>query len=458
MCREYYLHKRHGGIFYVEFINPENGKKLTARSTGEKDKFKAQVKAELWKANGIPTGRKRTPRSIEEAAGIESIIKVIRKSELNANDALRIVSTLKIMGLIDIAAVPNTGRGAVIFIQFLEIFWDFDKSEYIQDQLAHGFRFTRGHAKTCHRLLKAHLKGFFGDKKLNCVTTDDLEKISKQLADKKLSTSSRKSIMHIVRKPLQWAFEKKIIPENPCLGLTRFSVKNKKRGILTEAEAEAVFSVNWNDNRAYVASLVALTTGARQGECLALRRSDIGDETLDIKHNFSRTDGLKCPKNGEERIVPLQPEVRAALLDLLSNNPFNISNPDKPDYISDPFIFYSLLPDKPCDYKVLTKGFHKAMDGVNLMYLEAAQKQGKEKPEIMIDYKGRNIVFHSLRHYHCTKISEKISGELAAKGTGHKSLKTFKMYADHIEKKNIREIGRAAAQVFGNILQFRKAG
>jgi hypothetical protein len=59
MRREYYLHKRQSGIFYVEYVNPENGKKLSARSTGETELLKAQVKAELWKVNGIPTGRSK---------------------------------------------------------------------------------------------------------------------------------------------------------------------------------------------------------------------------------------------------------------------------------------------------------------------------------------------------------------------------------------------------------------
>ena len=40
MRREYYLHKRKNGIFYVEYVNPENGEKLSARSTGETDKIK----------------------------------------------------------------------------------------------------------------------------------------------------------------------------------------------------------------------------------------------------------------------------------------------------------------------------------------------------------------------------------------------------------------------------------
>ena len=109
MRREYYLHKRKSGVFYVEFVNPENGKKLSARSTGEKDKIRAQVKAEMWKAAGIPTGRRKTPRPVEEAAGIEAVVRAIRKADLDSDGALRIVSTLKGMGLIDIAAVKNTG-------------------------------------------------------------------------------------------------------------------------------------------------------------------------------------------------------------------------------------------------------------------------------------------------------------------------------------------------------------
>ena len=123
MCREYYLHKRKNGIFYVEYVNLENGKKLSARSTGESGLLKAQVKAELWKVGGLPTGRARKPRPVEEAAGIESIISIIGKSEINADYALQIVAKLKNMGLIDISAVRNTGRGAVPFVRFLETFW-----------------------------------------------------------------------------------------------------------------------------------------------------------------------------------------------------------------------------------------------------------------------------------------------------------------------------------------------
>jgi hypothetical protein len=98
MSRDYYIHKRPNGIYYVEFIDKANGKKLSARSTRETELLKAQVKAELWLVNGVPTGRMKKPRPLEEAAGIEGIIRSIGKAELNADDAIRIVEKLKTLG------------------------------------------------------------------------------------------------------------------------------------------------------------------------------------------------------------------------------------------------------------------------------------------------------------------------------------------------------------------------
>jgi len=431
MRREYYLHKRKNGIFYVEYVNPENGKKLTARSTGKKDRIEARVQAELWIANGIPTGRKRNPRPLEEAARIESIIKAIRRADLNSDDALRVVESLKNLGLIDIAAVKNTGRGAVPFIQFLESFWDYDKSEYIRDRLAHGFGFTRRYTRECQKRLSKDIVPFFGDKKLNCVTTDDLQKLTNKLADRGLATSTINQALLICKTPLKWAFEKKIIPENPAVGLTRFSIKSEKRGILTESETEAVFVVEWKDKRAFVASLLVATTGARQGECLALRRSDIGTDQINIAHSYSPLDGgLKCPKNGETRTVPLLPEVRAALLDLLDDNPH--------EGIPDPYIFYSMRPDKPTDPQIILEGLKNALKKIN------------------VDYKARKIHFHSWRHWFCSKLTEIIEGEKVAKVSGHLSEAVLKKYADHIEIKNIQEVRKAAAQAFESVLQFKK--
>jgi len=86
---------------------------------------------------------------LEQAIGIEAVLRAIRKATLNADDALPMVDLLKVMGLIDVVVVKNSGSGAVPFVQFLETFWHFDKSPYIQDRLAHGYRFSKRYAHEC---------------------------------------------------------------------------------------------------------------------------------------------------------------------------------------------------------------------------------------------------------------------------------------------------------------------
>jgi integrase len=92
--------------------------------------------------------------------------------------------------------------------------------------------------------------------------------------------------------------------------------------------------------------------------------------------------GLKAPKTGEERKVPLLPEVKAALLDLLNSNPYKVD---------DPFIFYGLLENKPVDRKFLIDG------------LKSACTLAK------IDATARGVVFHSWRHYFAARMADKMS-------------------------------------------------
>ena len=148
--RRYYLHTRHNGTFYAELVDPQTGVKLTARSTGTKNRDEALLKIAEWLKSGIPTGRVRKPRMLEAAAGIENVLKVIRRADLNSDDALRIVQALKDRELIDIAAVKS-GKGTVSFTEFLEEFWDYEASPYVREKLAHGHSVGRRH---CYEMMK----------------------------------------------------------------------------------------------------------------------------------------------------------------------------------------------------------------------------------------------------------------------------------------------------------------
>jgi hypothetical protein len=95
-------------------------------------------------------------------------------------------------------------------------------------------------------------------------------------------------------------------------------------------------------------------------------------------------------------------------------------------------------------------GLHTALDRLNA-------KRKEENPEAeLIDRKGRGIVFHSWRHYFCSRMTDVLEGEKVAKVSGRLSESVFKKYSSHIDRKNIEEVGNAAAHVFSNILQFQR--
>jgi integrase len=171
-----------------------------------------------------------------------------------------------------------------------------------------------------------------------------------------------------------------------------------------------------------------MTTGMRAGEVLALKLSDIGERQINVQHSWSPVDGLKCPKNGEIRTVPLLPEVKQALLNLAKESPWG----------QDGFIFYSTLRDKPMDSGQLLAGLHEVLASIG------------------IDAKARNIVFHSWRHYYAARMTDRLTAEQVAKATGHKSRAVFEEYANHASQENLDEMAEASREVFSNVLRFVK--
>jgi integrase len=408
-------------------VDPQTGLKLTARSTGTKNRDEALLKVAEWLKTGIPTGRIRRLRPLEVAAGIESILKSIRKADINADDALRIVQALKDRGLIDIAAVKS-GKGAVLFTEFLEEFWDYEASPYIREKRAHGHSIGKRHCYESMSRFNRYWEPTFRGRSLNSISRQDLKDFSLTLAESGLAPASINKIMSVGTTCLSWAFREGMIPADPTIGLVNFSGEAKKRGVLTPLEAQALFAVPWKDKRAYIASLLACTTGMRSGEILALKREDIEERTLYVRHSWSAYDGLKSPKNGKLRRVPLLPAVRAKLLELVEDNPHG----------SEGFIFYGTLRDKPAVPSILLDGLHEALTAIG------------------IDPTERGIVFHSWRHYYAARMADRMTADQVSRVTGHKSRAIFEEYADHITEKNLEEVGRVGAEVFGNILKFGK--
>jgi len=194
--RRYYLHTRHNGTYYAELVDPNTGLKLTARSTGTISRDEALLIVAEWLKFGTPTGKAQIPRTLETAAGIESILKIIRRADLNSDDALRIIQVLKDRELTDISAIkPN--RGSISFLEFLEEFWDYESSPYVREKLAHGHSIGKRHCYESMTRLNRYWQPVFENKKLNNITRQEIKKFSLSLADIGLAPSSINKIMNV---------------------------------------------------------------------------------------------------------------------------------------------------------------------------------------------------------------------------------------------------------------------
>ena len=98
------------------------------------------------------------------------------------------------------------------------------------------------------------------------------------------------------------------LPENPCRQVKAFTESHGRIRFLTEREREALLtactSSKWSS--LYLLVLMAITTGARQGELLRLCWTDI-----DMRE---RRAYVTQTKNGEPRVLPLVDNVVAELM------------------------------------------------------------------------------------------------------------------------------------------------
>lgn len=428
--RRYYLHTRYNGIFYAELVT-EKGLRLTARSTGTKDRDEALLVVAGWLKGGVPAGRKRKPGPVAAAADLSSILNTVKRADIDADGAMRIVTALRERDLVDFG-ITKAGPGREKFISFLFRFWDPARSPYLKDKAVHGHKITKKYCREAAQKIGNHWRPYFKDTALNRISRQNLREFSIALHDKGLRSATINNVMITGTSALRWAFAEGLIPADPAAGLVTFTGDKVSRDILAGEETEALFSVEWRDKRAYAAALLSLTTGIRSGEVRGIRKDDIGEAVLDVSHSWNDTEGLKRPKNGEPRRAPLLPEVRALLLELLEETPHQD--------LENPFAFFSDNPEKPCSAMLFLRNLKRAIQAAG------------------IDIAGRKIDFHSFRHIYASRMAERMAADKVAKVTGHRSRAAAKVYQDHVNAGILAEAASEAAKEFGNVLQFTRKG
>jgi len=416
-------------FFYVAFKNEKTGKYLPAISTKQETESGAVSTAFQWLRDGIPRSGEAVPLKKY------SLRDMAREADISGADCEFICKELKRRGLLK-SFVLSESRQAVDFSEYLLDFWDWEKSDYIRERLRKNHGLHRRYATEMKAAASKYWVPLFSGKMLGEITRQDVEGLIASLEtikapDSRIPKSAKRKniIIQAGTVPLRWAFHKELIDRDITAGITWFSGKPKERQILTPELAAAVFRVPWNDERARLANMLAMTTGMRAGEIQGLRVQDLGKDCLYIRHSWNFQDGLKTTKNNECRIVEVPfPMIIQGLLDLAKRNPHRAG--------MDGFVFWAeKLPGKPMEAEIFLRDLRAALVKTGM---------GKES--------AKAFVFHGWRHYFAAYMRERVNEKLLQSQTGHKTISMLNLYSDHRIAGDRERIQAAQKEVFGALI------
>jgi len=310
--------------------------------------------------------------------------------------------------------VIQRSKQDVDFAAFLENFWDFENSPYIREKLRNNHGIHKYYVMGQRQAAKKYWSPFFAGRLLGSVTRKDIENFIEAVAwsrysKHELSADRKNKIVKAGVIPLRWVFAKELIEKDVTGGITWFSGIRKERRILTPEIAEVLFRVEWIDERARLANLLAAVTGLRAGEIMGLQSRDLKDEYINVRHSWNSVDGLKTTKNNEVRVVEVPfPNLICALTVLAGNNPHGAG--------VDSYVFWSdTLQERPVQEVLFIKGL-----------LDALVKTGMDRDT------AKGYVFHGWRHFYTSYMRERLDMKLLQSQTGHKSIFMVEHYSDHL--------------------------
>ncbi|MCR5764570.1 MAG: tyrosine-type recombinase/integrase [Treponema sp.] len=435
--RQFYLSKNSCGYYRVHFIDPVTGLQGVGKSTHTKDRDEAILIASEWLKEGVPVARSdsrafvtgncdrkshlqtktdNTKKSLLDNL-TESDIAQLQKRLLETNVKTETVELKP--DQIEPAKPVKPKNSGLPLCETIENFWDYDNSEFIKRSILKGHTISKKHAFCMKSYVKNYWRPYFGDDKcIEDLTLAEMDDFLFDLYDQKeLKSETVNKNINCANKCFKYLLSQKKIKENPIEGIERFKTDNEERGIPTEQEVRELLNIEWENDTAKLAFEIAAFYGLRAGEISGLRVCDVDavGNMLHIRHSWSEMDKLKSTKNKDTRDLPIDHSIALQLLSLARQNPNcnelsfiffapkNNSEPFYPGYYAD------------CFYKAL-------------------EQIGVSKAE----REDRNIVFHSLRHFCATILSQRADMKTVQSIMGHRSEIMTELYSSHdcLEKSN----------------------
>jgi len=250
-----------------------------------------------------------------------------------------------------------------------------------------GKSFTKATMSIRRTSLTEHILPHLGNLPVSGITPSVIDKWIVGLPENdKISRTTANFQLVTLRVVLDQAVRDGLLSENPCNKVETLGNDTKIRNAFTLKEVTAILGKeeNWSNPMVRTICLVAALTGMRLGEIRALRPDCVTPEAILVKYSYSNIDGLKCPKNGKERLAPIPDGMYESIM--------------KWNWGDGGYIFRMYKPDKPLSASWIEKELRSRMD--------------------ILGIKGKT--FHSFRSFFNTQmVSDNVNAETLRAVMGH---------------------------------------
>ena len=329
-----------------------------------------------------------------------------------------------------VRAGTATSNRVLTFARYAEKWWT-PEHEYIRGKLARGRHISRSYCDNQRRNLEKYILPAFGSKRLASIKTGSIETWCLSLGDAYgIGPVAVNHVLRCLKTMLAEARRLGLISANPAADVAPLQEAKKQRQVLTLAEIarlfdEATIGTAWSgDERAYTGALIGASCGLRLGEIQGLTVGSVRDGYLVVSHAWERRYGLKPPKTGAVRQVPLPGRTARHLRGLMEASPYQLAGD---------LVFYGSDRAHAVDNKRFANGLNRALAEIGI---------GETERE------ARGLTFHGLRHTFASIMRGKVPDHVLAAMTGHKTPRMV----DHYSHPGADELA-SFAQVQEAILQ-----
>lgn len=441
MRKPWSTHRRNG-IIQVQLYDYRNERYRTAKSTGIKDRNRADLIAYRWAmefdsglaaeytewikniATIAPANDKR-PLTTEIAALVQSTCQEAVDQALQSIPYNK--QAMPFPFVPDYEDVPETIKPlldqlpTLTFYDYLLLYWNYDESPDIKERISKGE--TPPNPERFHQSIRT-LKKYAANIPSCTLTEITGAKIDTALGAirnaGKLKEQTMKNISYIFIQALHFAYRNNLLARDVAQQITPISKNARKKAkkeaekaIFTKEDIQRLFNADDNPFGSETYRLVnelLFKTGCRIGELQALQMQDVikteQGYVLKIDKNYCRAGRrIKSTKTERRDLVPISADLAAKLLAHIEKSPFKD--------IPTAFIFSSAKSAyTPLCYESISKNFNKTM--------------------VKLCIKKTNLTIHSYRHTFATFL--RIAGyseEQLRYLTRHDSIAEVHRYTDH---------------------------